>query len=68
MRQWFIGGALSRNPGRRDHQLAVARAADAFRIKDFKRVVALLLPHEKRLTDAERKKLAYARAHLGERG
>jgi hypothetical protein len=44
------------------HQVAVARAADAFRSKDFNRVVELLLPHAERLTRAERAKLEYARA------
>ena len=49
----------------RDHGIAVAQAADAFRAKDFKRVVELLMPHANRLTEAERKKLAYARARMG---
>jgi hypothetical protein len=47
------------------HRVAAARAADAFRAKDFKRVVELLLPHAERLTPAERVKLAYARARVG---
>jgi hypothetical protein len=46
------------------HKEAVARAADAFRAKDFNRVVELLLPHVELLTPAERAKLAYARARV----
>jgi hypothetical protein len=42
--------------------VAVARAADAFRAKDFNRVVELLLPHAECLTPGERAKLDYARA------
>ena len=38
--------------------------ADAFRAKDFNRVVELLLPHVELLTPAERAKLAYARARV----
>ena len=44
------------------HKVAVARAADAFRARDFNRVVELLLPHAELLTPAERAKLVYARA------
>jgi hypothetical protein len=47
------------------HRVAAARAADAFRAKDFNRVVELLMPHAERLTPAERAKLAYARARVG---
>ena len=52
----------------RDHQIAAAGAADAFRAKDFKRVVELLQPHAKLLTSAELKQLAYARARVGDGG
>jgi hypothetical protein len=45
------------------HRVAAASAAEAFRAKDFTRVVELLLPHAERLTPAERAKLAYARTH-----
>jgi hypothetical protein len=44
--------------------VAAARAADAFRAKDFNRVVELLLPHAERLTPSERAKLAYGRAWM----
>jgi hypothetical protein len=49
----------------RNYRAAVAGAADAFRGKDFRRVVGLLMPHAKLLTPAERAKLNYARARLG---
>ena len=47
------------------HRVAAAGAADAFRARDFNRVVELLLPHAELLTPAERAKLAYARARAG---
>ena len=46
-----------------DHRRAGALAAEAFRIHDFRRVVALLEAVEGSLTPAERKKLTYARQH-----
>jgi hypothetical protein len=47
-----------------DHRRVSSAASVAFSERDFVRVVALLLPFELVLTPAERKKLAYARAHL----
>lgn len=47
------------------YQAAVAHAADAFRARDFNRVVELLSPHAARLTPAERAKLDHARARSG---
>jgi hypothetical protein len=49
----------------REHsrRAAVAAASDAFRSRDFRRVVELLLPHVELLTPAERARLNYARAH-----
>jgi hypothetical protein len=49
-------------------QIAVARAAEAFRAKDFNRVIELLSPHADYLTPAERAKLDYARARFGRKG
>jgi hypothetical protein len=46
----------------------VARAAEAFRAKDFNRVIELLSPHADYLTPAERAKLDYARARFGRKG
>jgi hypothetical protein len=45
-------------------KVAVARAADALRARDFNRVVELLLPHAEFLTRAERATLDYARARV----
>ena len=47
-----------------EHQDAAARAADAFRAGDYRRVVSLLAPLEASLTPAEKKKLALARKYL----
>ena len=47
-----------------EHENAAARAADAFRAGDYRRVVSLLAPLEASLTPAEKKKLALARKHL----
>jgi hypothetical protein len=47
-----------------EHQNAAARAADAFRAGDYRRVVSLLAPLEASLTPAEQKKLALARKRL----
>jgi hypothetical protein len=44
--------------------LAVARAAEAFRAGELNRVVELLSPYMDRLTDAQRAKLDYARARV----
>jgi hypothetical protein len=44
---------------------AIAAAADAFRARDFRRVVDLLMPQADLLTPAERARLDYARAHAG---
>jgi len=44
-----------------EHQSAAAKAAEAFRVGDYARAVALLEPHAARLTPAERTKLALAR-------
>jgi len=49
----------------RNRSAAVAAAADAFRARDFRRVVDLLMPHADLLTPAERARLDYARAHAG---
>ena len=49
----------------RDHRAAVAAAADAFRARNFRRVVELLVPHAELLSPAERAKLDYARARAG---
>jgi hypothetical protein len=51
----------------RDHtkRAAVKAAADAFRSKDYQRVVEHLTPHMERLTPAERARLDYARARVG---
>jgi hypothetical protein len=46
------------------HRYAAAQAADAFRRKDYHRVVELLQPLEARLTPAERKKMQFARDRL----
>jgi hypothetical protein len=51
----------------RSRKAAVAAAAAAFRAKDYRRVVELLMPHADRLTPAERARLDYARAHQGGR-
>jgi len=47
-----------------DHQRASVAAADAFRQRDYRRVVALLEPYLAVLTGAERKKLIYAKERL----
>lgn len=47
-----------------EHENAAARAADAFRAGDYRRVVSLLAPHEASLTPAEQKKLALARKRV----
>ena len=47
-----------------DHRRATGLAAEAFRAGDFARVVELLRSVEHQLTDAERKKLAYARKRM----
>jgi hypothetical protein len=44
---------------------AVAAAADAFRARDFPRVVELLMPHADLLIPAERARLDYARVRAG---
>jgi hypothetical protein len=49
----------------RNRSSAVAAAADAFRARDFRRVVELLMPHADLLTPAERARLDYARARAG---
>ena len=46
-----------------DHRRAAARAAEAFRSRDYQRVVNLLEPFVDVLTPAESNKLAYARRH-----
>jgi hypothetical protein len=46
------------------HQSAAASAAEAFRVRDYRRVVSLLAPLEASLTPAERKKLELARKYL----
>jgi hypothetical protein len=46
---------------RENHSRAAARAAEAFRAGDYRRVIALLEPLEGDLTPAERKKLALAK-------
>jgi len=45
----------------RDHRHFAAQAAEAFRNRDYARVIALLAPITSRLTDAERTKLRLAR-------
>lgn len=52
----------------RNHRAAVAAAADAFRAKDFRRVVDLLMPHLALLTPAERARLDFARSRAGREG
>ena len=47
----------------RDHQHRAAQAAEAFRNRDYARVIALLAPITSRLTDAERAKLRLARRY-----
>jgi hypothetical protein len=47
-----------------EEQTVVARATDAFRAGDYRRVVSLLAPLEVRLTAAARMKLALARKRL----
>jgi hypothetical protein len=47
-----------------DHRRASAEAGEAFRVRDYRRVVKLLEAVEGLLTPAERDKLAYARRHL----
>lgn len=49
----------------RSRRAAVAAAADAFRARDFRRVVELLMPHADLLTPAERARLDYARTRTG---
>jgi hypothetical protein len=46
------------------HETAAARAAEAFRAGDYRRVVSLLAPLEASLSPAEKKKLALARKKL----
>jgi hypothetical protein len=46
-----------------EHRRAAAQAAEAFRARDFGRVVTILEQVEGLLTPAERDKLAYARGH-----
>jgi len=58
MRRWREQDRLDR-----DRHIAI-EAADAFRRKDFQRVVELLEPLEPRLTDVDRKKLGYARSRI----
>jgi len=50
-----------------DHRRASAEAAEAFRVRDYRRVVRLLEAVEGLLTPAERDKLAYARRRLQRR-
>jgi hypothetical protein len=45
----------------RNYRAAVTAAAEAFRARDFGRVVELLIPHMELLRPAERARLAYAR-------
>jgi hypothetical protein len=47
-----------------DHRRASAAAAEAFRARDFRRVVTVLEAVKDMLTPAEREKLAYAKRHL----
>jgi hypothetical protein len=47
-----------------DHRHGSAQAAEAFRVRDYRRVVTLLEAVEGLLTPAEREKLAYARRHV----
>jgi len=47
----------------RDHQHLATQAAEAFRNRDYPRVIALLAPITSRLTDAERVKLRLARKY-----
>ena len=47
----------------RDHQHRATQAAEAFRNRDYARVIALLAPITSRLTDAERAKLRLARRY-----
>jgi hypothetical protein len=49
----------------RNHRAAVAASAVAFRARDFRRVVELLMPHADLLTPAERARLDYARTRAG---
>ena len=48
----------------REHRRIAAQAAEAFRVKDYARVVALLGPVRERLTPSEIGKLEYARQQL----
>lgn len=45
------------------HSQAVAHANEAFRCKDYQRVVDILAPLEEQLTPAQRLKLEYAKKH-----
>jgi hypothetical protein len=47
-----------------DHRRAAAQAAEAFRAREFAKVVALLEPFAAALSPAERSKLEYARKHV----
>jgi hypothetical protein len=49
----------------RSRRVAVAAAADAFRARDFQRVVEILLPHADLLGPGDRARLKYARARAG---
>jgi hypothetical protein len=51
-------------PRDRNYRAAVTAASDAFRARDFGRVVELLRAHMELLTPAERAKLSYARARV----
>jgi hypothetical protein len=48
----------------RNYRAAVTAASDAFRARDFGRVVELLMPHMELLTPAEHATLSYARARV----
>lgn len=49
----------------KEMNVAVARAAEAFRVDDFARVISLLSPYEDILDEAQAKKLQLARARVG---
>ena len=70
--QRLVAGRIERQAGwevearEADIRRASVKAAEAFRGKDYKTVVDILLPYETWLTPAQAKKLAYARTHAAE--
>jgi hypothetical protein len=64
-RQAHRDAERERHARAQEHARRAAESTQAFSVKDYARVEALLAPIEDRLSPAERQRLAMARRHLG---